>query len=137
MVQVIGLDYKKIHARKEHIEAVCKKYPPVDRQTAATPNDDPLEGATAYLRLLMLHDPGGFRHVPADDGALVLSGHTHGGQIGLLSLGINATIVGFSNMPVRGPLSVSSADLSTSRTMACGVMGQTDCTCTEDKAVAQ
>ncbi len=47
------------------------------------------------IRLLLLHDPGGFRFVPEDDGSLVLSGHTHGGQIGLLSLGLPLTTVGF------------------------------------------
>jgi predicted MPP superfamily phosphohydrolase len=39
------------------------------------------------LRLVLLHDPGAFRHVPEGEGDLVLSGHTHGGQVGLLSLG--------------------------------------------------
>lgn len=45
-------------------------------------------------RIILLHDPAGFTYIPNDDGSLVFSGHTHGGQIGLLSLGLPQTIVG-------------------------------------------
>jgi predicted MPP superfamily phosphohydrolase len=43
--------------------------------------------------LLLLHDPGVFRHVPEGDADLVLSGHTHGGQLGLVSLGLPWTLM--------------------------------------------
>jgi len=44
-------------------------------------------------RIALLHDPGAFKHLA--DGAvdLVLSGHTHGGQLGLVSLGLPWTVV--------------------------------------------
>ncbi|HJL45807.1 MAG TPA: metallophosphoesterase [Polyangiaceae bacterium LLY-WYZ-15_(1-7)] len=48
------------------------------------------EGA---LRLWLLHDPGAFRHVPEGEADLVLAGHTHGGQVGLVSLGLDWTVV--------------------------------------------
>eukprot|EP01065_Artemidia_motanka_P041430 TRINITY_DN5368_c2_g1_i2.p1 TRINITY_DN5368_c2_g1~~TRINITY_DN5368_c2_g1_i2.p1 ORF type:complete len:476 (+),score=60.85 TRINITY_DN5368_c2_g1_i2:63-1490(+) len=45
---------------------------------------------------VLLHDPEAFRTVADTKGAgsLVLSGHTHGGQIGLVSCGCTGTIVG-------------------------------------------
>src|SRR5690606_40579509 len=45
------------------------------------------------LRLWLLHDPGAFRAIPEGEADLVLSGHTHGGHLGLLSLGLSHTIV--------------------------------------------
>ena len=44
-------------------------------------------------RIILLHDPGAFRHLPEGEGDLVLSGHTHGGQVGLLSLGLSWTFL--------------------------------------------
>ncbi len=44
-------------------------------------------------RIALLHDPGLFRHVPDGAADLVLSGHTHGGQLGLLWLGLPQTIL--------------------------------------------
>lgn len=56
-----------------------------------------------HPRILLLHDPGAFRHLPDGAADLTLSGHTHGGQVGLLSLGIPWTFVrGFSKMPDHG-----------------------------------
>lgn len=49
-----------------------------------------VEGA---LRLVLLHDPGAFRHLPHGEADLVLSGHTHGGHVGLVSLGLDWTAV--------------------------------------------
>lgn len=55
------------------------------------------------LRLLLLHDPGAFRHVPEGSVDLVLSGHTHGGQVGLVSLGLPWTMLRlFVKMPDHG-----------------------------------
>jgi predicted MPP superfamily phosphohydrolase len=44
-------------------------------------------------RIVMLHDPGAFKHLPEGEADLVLSGHTHGGQVGLLSLGLSWTFL--------------------------------------------
>jgi predicted MPP superfamily phosphohydrolase len=42
---------------------------------------------------VLLHDPGAFKHLPAGEADLVLSGHTHGGQVGLVSLGLSWTML--------------------------------------------
>ena len=55
-----------------------------------------------HLRLLLLHDPIGFHGLPEDDVDLVLSGHTHGGQVGLVSLGLDWTVLSASRWPDQG-----------------------------------
>ncbi|MEM9458237.1 MAG: metallophosphoesterase [Myxococcota bacterium] len=86
-VQVVGLDFVWRH-RAAHMRMVCEDHP---RQPGA-------------LRLLLLHDPGAFVHLPEGEGDLVLSGHTHGGQLGLLSLGGTGTFVSlFTSIPDHGP----------------------------------
>lgn len=86
-VQVVGLDFAWRH-RAAHMRMVCEDHP---RQPGA-------------LRLLLLHDPGAFVHLPEGEGDLVLSGHTHGGQLGLLSLGGTETFVSlFTSIPDHGP----------------------------------
>jgi predicted MPP superfamily phosphohydrolase len=55
-----------------------------------------------HLRLLLLHDPLGFRHVPPGEADLTLSGHTHGGQLGLVSFGLDWTILTRSRWPDHG-----------------------------------
>ena len=75
-VQILGLDFA-YRERKARLERACLEHP-------RTP------GA---LRIVLLHDPGAFRHLPAGHGDLVLSGHTHGGQVGLLSLGLQWTFL--------------------------------------------
>jgi uncharacterized protein len=75
-VQIVGLDYS-FRDRKRRIEEAC----------TASPRE---EGA---LRVVLLHDPGAFKHLPDGEADLVLSGHTHGGQLGLLSLGLKWTVV--------------------------------------------
>jgi hypothetical protein len=50
----------------------------------------------------MLHDPLGFRHLPENDVDLTLSGHTHGGQVGLVSLGLDWTVLSRSRWPDHG-----------------------------------
>lgn len=85
-VQVLGLDFH-FRKRKERIAAACARHP---RE----------EGA---LRLVLLHDPGAFVHLPERDADLVLAGHTHGGQLGLLSLGLPHTFVStFTKIPDHG-----------------------------------
>lgn len=86
-VQVVGLDFTWRH-REAHMRWVCEEHP---RQPDA-------------LRLLLLHDPGAFKHLPPGEGDLVLSGHTHGGQLGLLSLGGTGTFLSlFTSIPDHGP----------------------------------
>jgi predicted MPP superfamily phosphohydrolase len=75
-VQIVGLDFTR-RDRQARLEAVCRQHP----RTAGA------------LRIVLLHDPGAFRHLPAGEGDLVLSGHTHGGQVGLVSLGLSWTFL--------------------------------------------
>lgn len=85
-VQIVGLDFH-FRERKRRIEEACRKLP---REAGA-------------FRLVLLHDPGAFRHVPDGEADLVLSGHTHGGQLGLVSLGLPHTFVSaFTSIPDHG-----------------------------------
>jgi predicted MPP superfamily phosphohydrolase len=85
-VQVLGIDFH-FRDRARRTQAVCERHPRVP-------------GA---LRLVLLHDPGAFRHVPDGEADLVLSGHTHGGQLGLLVLGLPHTFVSaFTQIPDHG-----------------------------------
>jgi len=65
-VQVLGLDFNW-RDREARMREAC----------AANPR---VEGA---LRLVLLHDPGAFKHLAKVEADLVLSGHTHGGQVGI------------------------------------------------------
>jgi uncharacterized protein len=69
-VQIVGFDYH-FRERSQRIHAVANANPRLPE----------------HLRLILLHDPGAFRHLPEGDADLVLSGHTHGGQVGLVSFG--------------------------------------------------
>lgn len=84
-VQLIGADYIG-RGRREHIQSLLARYPRRD----------------GVLRLLLLHDPLGFRYVPRGDVDLTISGHTHGGQLGLLSLGLDWTVLSRSPWPDHG-----------------------------------
>lgn len=85
-VEVIGAAFVW-QKRAEHLAQLMARFPRMD-------------GA---LRLLLLHDPGAFKHVPPGTVDLTLSGHTHGGQVGLLSLGLKWTMLRlFVNMPDHG-----------------------------------
>ncbi len=75
-VQIVGMDFVW-GDRKGHLTRVCADHP---RRPGAT-------------RIVLLHDPGAFHHLPSGEGDLVLSGHTHGGQVGLLSLGLSWTFL--------------------------------------------
>lgn len=75
-VQILGMDFVW-SKRAEHLQRVCAAHP---RQPGA-------------LRLVLLHDPTAFKHLPAGEADLVLSGHTHGGQVGLVSLGLPWTLM--------------------------------------------
>jgi predicted MPP superfamily phosphohydrolase len=84
-VQIIGADYRS-RGRQEHLAELLARYPRKPEQ----------------LRLLLLHDPSAFRHVPKGEVDLTLSGHTHGGQLGLLSFGFEWTILRRTAWPDHG-----------------------------------
>lgn len=85
-VQIVGSDFVWRN-REVHLQELCRDNPRVP-------------GA---LRVLLLHDPGAFRHLPEGEGDLVLAGHTHGGQVGLLSFGLPSTFVSLmSKIPDHG-----------------------------------
>jgi len=85
-VQIVGMDFVW-RERKAHLARVCAAHP---REPGA-------------LRIVLLHDPGAFVHLPEGEADLVLSGHTHGGQVGLVSLGLPYTMMrAFVKMPDHG-----------------------------------
>jgi predicted MPP superfamily phosphohydrolase len=75
-VQLLGFDFH-FRNRAERMKAVCARHP-------RTPD---------VTRIALLHDPSAFKHLPQGEADLVLSGHTHGGQLGLVSFNRAATIV--------------------------------------------
>lgn len=85
-VQLIGFDFVW-RDRAAHLARVTAAHP---RKPGA-------------LRLALLHDPGAFRHLPEGEADLVLSGHTHGGQVGFVSLGLPYTLMRlFAKIPDHG-----------------------------------
>jgi hypothetical protein len=84
-LQIVGADYVG-RGREQHIRGLLARFPR-------------LEG---HLRLFLLHDPSGFRHVPVGDVDLTLSGHTHGGQLGLVSFGLDWTVLSRTRWPDHG-----------------------------------
>lgn len=85
-IEILGIDFR-FRGRAEHIAGVVAAHPRRDGE----------------VRVAMLHDPGAFRHVPDGAADLVLSGHTHGGQLGLLWLGLEATILSaLTSLPDHG-----------------------------------
>jgi len=86
LVQLVGADFV-FRNRAPHLEALCAAHPRI----------------SGALRLLLLHDPSAFRHLPEGEADLVLSGHTHGGQVGFVSLGLPWTLMRlFVNAPDHG-----------------------------------
>lgn len=75
-VQILGADFRW-RDRAEHLKELTLRFP----------------RRPSTLRIVLLHDPGAFRALPEGEGDLVLSGHTHGGQVGLVSLGLNFTML--------------------------------------------
>lgn len=85
-VEVLGYDFHW-RDRAAHLAAVSARHP----RTPGVP------------RLALLHDPGAFRLLPDGSADLVLSGHTHGGQIGLQRLGLAPTVVSaLTSIPDHG-----------------------------------
>lgn len=94
-VEILGFDFVW-RERAAHLRAVCGRFP----------------RAEGVPRVAMLHDPGAFQHLPAGSADLVLSGHTHGGQVGLLRLGLRGTVVSaLSAVPDHGPWALGTARL--------------------------
>jgi predicted MPP superfamily phosphohydrolase len=84
-VQIVGADYvHRDHAK--HLGGLLTRFP----------------RRAEHLRLLLLHDPVGFHALPEDEVDLVLSGHTHGGQVGLVSLGLDWTVLARTRWPDQG-----------------------------------
>jgi predicted MPP superfamily phosphohydrolase len=84
-VQLVGADWYR-EQRKERLQALLARFP----------------RRNGYLRLLLLHDPRNFHDVPKGEVDLTLSGHTHGGQVGLVSLGLDWTVLSRSQWPDHG-----------------------------------
>ncbi len=85
-VQIVGFDFSW-RDRAARLATVCRAWP---RQPGVR-------------RIALLHDPGAFHHLPAGEADLVFSGHTHGGQLGLLRLGLPHTAVSaFTSVPDHG-----------------------------------
>jgi predicted MPP superfamily phosphohydrolase len=84
-LQLIGADYRG-RDREQHIQELLARFPRREDR----------------LRLLLLHDPLGFQHIPAGNVDLTLSGHTHGGQVGLVSMGLDWTVLSGSRWPDHG-----------------------------------
>jgi predicted MPP superfamily phosphohydrolase len=84
-VQILGADYVG-RGRRRQLERLFARFP----------------RRADHLRLLLLHDPSAFRHVPPGEVDLTLSGHTHGGQVGLVSLGLDWTVLRRTNFPDHG-----------------------------------
>ena len=103
-VQVVGLDFTW-RDRAARLESALTRLP--RRENA----DGPM------FRLLLLHDPGMFRDLPDDAADLVLSGHTHGGHVGLVAVGLDWTIIhAMSGMPDHGAWARGSDRLYVHRT---------------------
>ena len=85
-VEILGFDFRW-RDRQAHLAEVSARHP----------------RERGVLRIGLLHDPGAFRHLPEATADLVLSGHTHGGQLGLLWIGLPHTIVSaLSRIPDHG-----------------------------------
>ena len=85
-VQIVGMDFRW-REREQHAQLIQARWPRV----------------AGALRVVLLHDPGAFAHLADGDADLVLSGHTHGGQVGLVSLGLKLTAVSaLSKVPDHG-----------------------------------
>jgi len=79
-MEIVGVDFRFRHVNRKIVELFEELGEPV------------------LPRIVLLHDPLHFRFLPDSSADLVLSGHTHGGQLGLVSLGIPLTVVGLTGV---------------------------------------
>ena len=87
-LEIVGTDF--VFARERHEEIYARLF-------AALPARD---GAP---RILLNHDPRNFFEIPDDAADLVLSGHTHGGHVGVqLGQDRALTVVGMVGIPDQG-----------------------------------
>jgi predicted MPP superfamily phosphohydrolase len=84
-VQILGADYVR-RERCQHLAGLLARFPRRE----------------GHLRLLLLHDPQGFHCLADGEVDLTLSGHTHGGQLGLVSFGLDWTVLSRSRWPDHG-----------------------------------
>jgi hypothetical protein len=84
-VQIVGADWYR-EGRKEKLQRLLARFP----------------RRPGHVRLLLLHDPRNFHDVPKGEVDLTLSGHTHGGQVGLVSLGLDWTVLSRTQWPDHG-----------------------------------
>jgi predicted MPP superfamily phosphohydrolase len=84
-VQILGADHH-FEKRREQLEQLLARHPRKHGQ----------------LRLLLLHDPLRFELIPPGEVDLTFSGHTHGGQVGLVSFGLDWTVLSRSRWPDHG-----------------------------------
>lgn len=85
-VQLLGFDFH-FQERERKMGEVLARFPRPE----------------GMLRLVLLHDPAAFGRMPVGEGDLVLAGHTHGGQVGLVSFGMPWTFVsGLTKIPDHG-----------------------------------
>jgi len=87
-VELAGLDYRfRLNRRAERYAAIVGTW----------------GGRVGTPRLLLNHDPTAFAELPENCADLVLSGHTHGGQIGIqLDSARALTVVGLAGIPDQG-----------------------------------
>ncbi len=84
-VQILGADWVwRGHA--EHLARLFARFP----------------RRLGLLRLLLLHNPSAFAHAPPGEVDFTLSGHTHGGQVGLVSFGLDWTVLSRTRWPDHG-----------------------------------
>ena len=84
-VELLGFDFT-FREREAHLNRVTARHPRRGDR----------------LRIALLHDPSAFRFLPPAAADLVLSGHTHGGQLGLVSIGGSWTVPRLVDVPDHG-----------------------------------
>ena len=85
-MQIVGADYVGTGRRRAHPGAAR-------RRTRAAPGTCGCSCSTI---------PSIFRHIPVGEVDLTLSGHTHGGQLGLVSFGLDWTVLSRTGWPDHG-----------------------------------
>jgi len=81
-VQIIGADFYFWNVQ-ERIDTLVKKCPRSSVTTAT---------------ILLLHNPFHFKRIPNGYADITLSGHLHGGQLGLLSFGLDITVFSIARL---------------------------------------